>query len=154
MSREIKFRAFDNDESTMKMVYSDNEKDNAGYYFDITDKVKCLVDCCHCDSTGYEIDDWEPLDNIMEFTGLKDKKDKEIYENDIVKCSSLGISEKPGIIIGVVKQIDGCFTVVFNKPVYDAISKCYRKNLYVKCFVVNDDIEIIGNIYETPELLE
>lgn len=62
---------------------------------------------------------------LMQFTGLKDKNGKEIYGGDIVQAS-WGYT-------GVVE---------FNQFIYADI----------KC-TISDDIEVIGNIYENPELV-
>ena len=67
---------------------------------------------------------WE-LD-LMEYTGIKDKNQKEIYEGDILK-SDWGYDGK----------------VDFESILY-AKSEC----------TISDDCEIIGNIYENPELWE
>ena len=72
-------------------------------------------------------------------TGLKDKNGKLIYERDIIQCSYA--NEK---IIGVV---------VWDTE-YMQFSICYNNSLYG--FVAkrtNEKVEIIGNIYENPELL-
>lgn len=77
---------------------------------------------------------------IMQYTGLKDIKDKEIYEGDIIKSDLLAESSKVIFFIG-------CF-FAWSAPLAnfldthkDNISKGYN-------------IEVIGNIYENPELLE
>ena len=77
--------------------------------------------------------------NLMQYTGLKDKNNKEIYEGDIVK-----LRNNHGI--GVVKYYDewGAFVVEYIKPRPLAV---LGMNYY------KEDIEIIGNIYENPELL-
>lgn len=68
-----------------------------------------------------------------EFTGLKDKNSKEIHEGDILKLSDLGEFE--------VKWSDYCkFVMQKGKRSMDFPSN-------------GDEIEIIGNIYENPELL-
>ena len=72
-------------------------------------------------------------------TGLKDKNCKLIYEKDIIQCSYA--NEK---VIGVV---------VWSAE-YMQFSICYNNSLYG--FVAkrtNEKVEIIGNIYENPELL-
>jgi uncharacterized phage protein (TIGR01671 family) len=68
--------------------------------------------------------------NIMQFTGLKDKNGIEIYEGDILdtKC--------------VVSFNDGMFGI-FDKHNYMGL------NSYMSKFR-----EVIGNIYENPELLQ
>lgn len=73
------------------------------------------------------------------YIGLKDKNNKELYEDDIVDCGFADGHHE----IGVVKFIDGCFDVVFS----------WGRD-YVKCFIINHAIEIIGNEYVNPELLK
>lgn len=70
------------------------------------------------------------------FTGLKDKNGKEIYEGDIVEATYFGKA-----IIGSINYWLGCF-IIENSGVSD------------NQIFVFDHLEVIGNIYENPELLE
>ena len=85
---------------------------------------------------------------LMQFTGLKDKNGKEIYEGDIVKYQGLeGFDyEDKEETISEVAFIDGAFV-----PVY--LSTRNHHNSDDEMIIV-EDLEVIGNIYETPELLE
>jgi uncharacterized phage protein (TIGR01671 family) len=67
---------------------------------------------------------------LMQYTGLKDKNGKEIYEGDIVKPFLR--DDK----LEVVKIHDAIYCEPFHY--YDS----------------PEDFEVIGNIYENPELLE
>lgn len=101
-------------------------------------------------------DEWNPIKisgkwqvgYLMQFTGEVDKLKNEIYDGDIVE-----VEYRSDKIIGVIEYIDGCFEVVFNEPIFDKTLNFWRKRLYLKCFVVNRAIKIIGNRYENPGLL-
>lgn len=86
-------------------------------------------------SNGYAI--W-PRDffevEIMQSTGLKDNDGIEFYEKDIVRNID---SEE----LGVVEYDEGQFRVSYN-----GVSE--------QLWEIDKDLQIIGNIYENPELLE
>ncbi len=82
------------------------------------------------------------------YAGLNDKNDKEIYEGDIVKgiirsCQE-SIQESP--IKGEIKYKNGSFIISESEFFYCALKT-------VKEFS-SETLEVLGNIYENPELLE
>ncbi|EAC9676323.1 hypothetical protein B5H22_12005 [Listeria monocytogenes] len=80
--------------------------------------------------------DWYSFDDVvlMQYTGLKDKNGKKIFEGD------MGWDEH-NECYGVVKFEEGKFLYVWENIVEDL-------------WEVADDIEICGNIHENPDLLE
>ena len=80
----------------------------------------------------------------MQFTGLKDKNGKEIYEGDIIANN-----EFPHLLI--VGFNIGCASFCASKTNSFSTEKCYWFENDI-C-VIQDEWEIIGNIYENPERL-
>lgn len=81
---------------------------------------------------------------IMQYTGLKDKNGKEIYEGDIVKAHYIknGLVE----IIASVAYSEDYAQYVIKDTKY--VSDDYEP------LCDYEDLEVIGNIYNNPELLE
>ena len=144
--REIKFRAWNKSNKTMIHLTSD-------YNIQCEKLVELFDDCTYAIKMGMDV-------IIMQFTGLKDKNGKDIYENDVLsvidvethipadysKKPFLKAYDKPLICevicepaMWLVKgQINGHLITVFS-----------RSNQMKEA-----GVEVIGNIYENPELIE
>ena len=123
--REIKFRAWVKSRSLMAFdvvdIYDDNLYVDGRYY------------CCF----GDILDDDDII--LEQFTGLRDKNGREIYEGDIYKCED---EDGPQI----VEYYEG----------YEGDSHPVQGFIFCSFFRednVISDIEVIGNIHETPELV-
>lgn len=87
-------------------------------------------------------------ETVGQFTGLRDKNEKEIYEGDIVKTKEYGIEIPNG-------------KVSFNSVGYDNfiinyIDGGFRLSNNHRCFLLcrGNHLEVNGNIYNNPELLK
>jgi len=143
--REIKFRLWCKENEEMMEIRKMHIENNAVW----------TISCVDHDSDF----EYYPEDNdhvLMQYTGLKDKNGREIYEGDIVKrqpilytdCSRTeieGVGEitigeiyyVEGITIGI-KLADGSGQILFPFHLLDS----------------SQDFEVIGNVFENTELLE
>ncbi len=117
-------------------------------------------------TSGHTFDDeWQWLEDdefiLMQFTGLKDKKGKAIYEGDDISFSMSQSQHYRGYVEWSEKGL--CYLVYCYWEKHDEIPHLcdgfelnftYRntcvKRLDSDCF----DLEIIGNVTENPELLK
>jgi uncharacterized phage protein (TIGR01671 family) len=138
--RKIKFRAWDSD--CEEMFYSDKQYDT--HFFEFKNgKLFCFTTI----QDGFAGSLYEPpspsyeeLANLMQFTGLLDSKGKEIFEGDILRLWYDSFQQD---IIVKIEFREGGFW--FNsKSAVDCNWHFYNQS----------DREIIGNLYENPELLQ
>jgi len=113
--REIKFRAWDKEK---KIMYKD-------FWCHGFTSVNGLI--------GY----WQKQHPVMQYTGLKDKNGKGIYEGDIINYEYNDYFHRKATI----EFFDGGFITRY-KGEPDRLDSGFSKH-----------IEVIGNIYEHKELL-
>lgn len=120
----------------------ENSKGQWQYGYLIEDNGKAFIvnEVIEANEQYINIGSWCPVDNesIGRFTGLFDNNLVEIYEKDI-------IGAKDGLLNGFVEYREdlGMWT-----------NTLIRYNNFERLCRVASDREIIGNVFENPELLE
>ena len=134
--REIKFRVWDKNDKRISIYPQmiDFYNKRIGY---MQYQTEYMPDTSYSFPVGFEEFEYSEL---MEWTGLCDKNGEEIYEGDIVKL-------KNNHGIGVVKYYDewGAFVVENVK---------FKPSVVLGISYYKEEIEILGNIYENPELIK
>ena len=86
---------------------------------------------------------------IMQYTGLKDKNGKEIYEGDIVQFYDRGNMFDDDLLL-CTAQVTMRFAGWYPEPINVKGLRGFR---FEDVSWRNEQCEVIGNIYENPELL-
>jgi uncharacterized phage protein (TIGR01671 family) len=152
--RTIKFRAWHNidkrfysfDLETITHTY------NVGYYHPITGEKDC------------ELDDPNLYSEKQLYTGVLDKNGKEIYEGDIVLVPDIYKERILDDGSGPVEPFNHIAPVVFREGSFgvdisdrgEILGKrfCSFIELSNEGIAYAEELEVIGNIHEHPELLE
>lgn len=133
MNRKIKFRAWN--EVSEKML-------NWNDFLDTNMKNTFIAP----ESTGLI---------LMQYTGLHDENGKEIYEGDIIEFSydvfTGNFDTKVGR--GTIEFIDGAFYIKPFEIEGRKVKDTDNEEWFLLYTVNTDTLEVIGNIYDNPELL-
>lgn len=137
MAREILFKAkrIDNGEWVKGYLVKCRTSEEEGYaikdtVYHVNDGIINLIPCVVEEST------------ICQYTGLKDRNGRKIFENDVVFVTDdEGRSGQVDTGVGEIDFLEGLWYISGNvqNSLYD-INKCFL-------------IEVIGNIFDNPELL-
>lgn len=130
MSRAIKFRAWDKEAKRMRYGKPEQFDDMLGFRFD-----------------HFETD--EPV--YMQYTGLKDLNGSDIYEGDIIQFAEFDYNGSDTQHIGVVK-FECCMYQIWRTWDDEFWGSDGAFDFY-GIHQQDDELEVIGNIYEHPNLL-
>lgn len=144
-SRSIKFRAWDGKKMQYDVFPTSNN--TVGRWVETGGGIELRF----CDSGGTKVD-------IMQFTGLKDKKrteeypeGQEIYEGDLFKTTDKHGYSSNCIVEVLFDKESSAFVAQLNRQdeleVGAELLPDYKRNF-------PDSFEIIGNIHQNPELTE
>ena len=113
----------------------DNDKWVCG---DLVHDGQCGCYIYPLDSLGLFVENKVDPDTVGQFTGLRDKNGKDIYEGDIVKCE------------------DFVYQVIYEGKRMASFALHRKEDVFLHYFgeaIEAEDCEVIGNIHDNKELL-
>ena len=131
--REILFRGKRLDNGEWVIGFITSACDCAGRLYFIEQPAQDLDDCNH----SYEVD----FTTIGQYTGMLDKNSTNIFEGDICNFSNCSDIDNYGVIVYDAGETE--FGIDYGST-YLGLGRHYHSR----------DIEVIGNIYDNPELLK
>jgi uncharacterized phage protein (TIGR01671 family) len=138
MNRQIKFRAWDKTYSLMNYKVQVGNTDYADQNYTCN---SIWVDYGDNKSIGWMNADDKCID-LMQYTGMKDKNGKEIFEGDILQWTS----SNP-FSLGEIRKIQ----VGYVQAQYWGQGR--NLGVYLAELLSNEKCEIVGNIYENGNVL-
>ena len=139
--RSIKFRVWHH--TLNKFIPADE------WYLDLNGRL-CFLDIKGI-TDDYLIEVEESLYTAQQYTGIKDKNGKDIYEGDVITFTKRGITHGPDA------------EDVKNAEVWYSFEDCafvfgkYKSADYTWWYSMADDLrdfEVVGNIFENKDLLK
>lgn len=151
MNNNLKFRIFNN---ASKIMFYPYQYKNGQLLLRMWDGM--IVDVCEAERRGVLIEN--NRDNLipLRYTGVNDKTGKEIYAGDIVRIELYEMHEKKEMMEGLW-IVEDCIFEIALKPLQDVKAKIgiINKNSFKASIghLCENDLLIVGNIYENKELL-
>lgn len=139
--REIKFRAWDKKDKKMYKVAHMSNLLTVGQYVTVRKNEDGAI-------IKIERDLEEDEYSLMQYTGINDKNGKEIYEGDVL------LYLNPFIVKGKLDHIENIKNVVEWDSILAGFGPFCHYDSDCQEYYPIDKCEVIGNIYENPELLE
>ena len=177
--REISFRGFHPDKDGDTAIFIGGKKTKGDWYYgklleDHVSDICAIVYYVNLAGNIYDLSEINIVNVIPEtvgrFTGLTDKNGVRIFEGDILKfldfqkgivtqeCGAFGISVMPYIdwdyLDSEIHSVTGCDNYPYfcrNDNFVSLWEMMWNYNQEERCCNV---VEVIGNIYEKPELMK
>ena len=141
--RELKFRAWDGRNN--EWLYDFNKFGG----FHLFGEIMVLGGWLN----GISLKDWDKI-IVQQYTGLKDSKGKEIYEGDLVRF----LKSDPTIISEIIyspKSYGLCLVSLIENNITEKTERveCDLMRIRAAWGPQDFELEVVGNIFENPELL-
>lgn len=160
--REIKFRGKSKNVNKWcygTYIFTDDNRNNPFRTKPFKESHRIVFWCSGDWNMGGWVDEEVIPETIGQYTGLKDKNGKEIYEGDIVDWLFFyngfgrngGVIERDTIVRGIIKWQQGGFILEviendFEEAGFYSISALYTDT--------EADVEVVGNIHDDTDLIK